>query len=142
LSGDDLEKYAKLPSSAYGRSSRPLSGLDTVIPLTTKDVRYLAYFAHIKEKIERVWSYPLEAVAQRIHGQLLLLFILQRTEQVKRVELLRSSGSQVLDKEAWDAVINASPFAPFSAQIPQEELHSRARFSYVLDAAQQQTTVQ
>ena len=81
-------------------------------------------------------------MAQRIHRQLLLLFILQRTGQVKRVELLRSSGSQVLDKEAWNAVIDTSPFAPFPAQIPQEELHIRARFSYVLDAAQQQMTVQ
>jgi periplasmic protein TonB len=77
-----------------------------------------------------------------MHGQLLLLFILQRSGQVKMVELLRSSGSKVLDKEAWEAVINASPFDPFPLQIPQEELHIRARFSYVLDTTQQQTTVQ
>jgi hypothetical protein len=47
LSGNDLDKYAKLPSSERGRSSRPLSGVDTVISLNTKDIRYLSYFAHI-----------------------------------------------------------------------------------------------
>jgi TonB family protein len=77
-----------------------------------------------------------------MHGQLLLLFVLERSGRVKMVELLRSSGAKVLDKEAWDAVVNAAPFDPFPPQIPQEELHIRARFSYVLEAAQQQTTVQ
>ena len=68
--------------------------------------------------------------------------MLQRSGQLKRVELLRSSGSKVLDKEAWDAVTNAAPFDPFPPHIPQEELQIRARFSYVLEPAQQQTTVQ
>jgi protein TonB len=142
LSGSDLDKYAKLPAAEQGRSVRPLSGLDAVISLDTKDIRYLSYFAHLKHRIEQAWSYPAEAVAGRMHGRLVLLFVLQRSGQVKRVELLRSSGSKVLDKEAWDAVTNAAPFDPFPPQIPQEELQIRARFSYILEAAQQQTTVQ
>jgi len=141
LSGSDLDKYAKLPASEQSRSFRPLSGLDTVISLDTKDIRYLAYFAHIKHKIEQAWSYPAEAVAGHVHGRLLLLFVLQRGGQVKKVEIVRSSGSKVLDKEAWDAVVTAGPFDPFPPQIPQEELHIRARFSYTLEAAQRQTTV-
>jgi TonB family protein len=142
LSGNDLDKYAKLPPSEQGRSLRPLEGVDTVISLHTKDLRYLSYFAQIKHKIDQVWIYPVEAVSGRIRGQLLLLFVLQRSGHVKRVELLRSSGSQVLDKEAWDAVTNAAPFDSFPPHISQEELHIRARFSYVLEPAQQQTTVQ
>jgi outer membrane biosynthesis protein TonB len=39
------------------------------------------------------------------------------------VELLRSCGSKVFDKDAWDAVINASPFDPFPPWIPSEELY-------------------
>jgi TonB family protein len=142
LNDDDLDKYAQLSSSEQGRLSRPLDGLDAVISLNTKDVRYLSYFAHVKYKIEQVWSYPAEAVRGRMQGQLLLLFVLQHSGQVRTIELLRSSGSKMLDKEAWDAIINAGPFDPFPPQIPQEELHIRARFSYVLDAAQQQTTIQ
>jgi hypothetical protein len=44
LSGNDLDKYAKLPPSEQGRSLRPLKGVDTVISLTTKDIRYLLSF--------------------------------------------------------------------------------------------------
>ena len=89
-----------------------------------------------------MWLYPAEAVSGRIRGQLLLLFVLQSSGQVKRVELLRSSGSHVLDKEAWDAGTNAAPFNPFPPYIPQEGLQIRARFSSVLKPTQQQTTVQ
>jgi TonB family protein len=72
-------------------------------------------------------------------AQLLLLFVLRRSGQVSRVELVRSSGSKVLDKEAWEAVLNPSPLDPFPPQIPEDESHIRARFTYVLEAASQRT---
>jgi TonB family protein len=142
LTGDDLDKYAVLSSADQHRHPKQLRGVDTVISLNTKDITYLAYFAHIKDRIERVWSYPSAAVAQRLQGQSFLLFILQRSGQVKSVELLRSSGAKVLDKEAWDAIMTAGPFEPFPPHIPQDELHIRARFSYILDTVEQRTTMQ
>jgi protein TonB len=142
LSESDLDKYAHLIPSETERRAKLLSGLDTVISLNTKDIRYLSYFAHLKDKIEQVWSYPAEARAHKLQGQLLLLFVLQRSGRVKSIELLRSSGFKVFDKEAWDAVINAGPFDPFPPHIPQDELRIRARFSYVLEAVEQRTTLQ
>jgi periplasmic protein TonB len=140
--GDDPDKYAMLPSPGQHRNPKRLGGVDTAISLNTKDIKYLAYFAHIKDRIERVWSYPSAAVTQRLQGQLSLLFILQRSGQVKSVELLRSSGAKVLDQEAWDAIMTAGPFDPFPPHIPQDELHIRARFSYLLDTVGQRTTMQ
>jgi TonB family protein len=141
LTADDLDKYAMLSSADLRRNPKQLRGVDTAISLNTKDIKYLAYFAHIKDRIERVWSYPSAAVTQRLQGQLLLLFILQRSGQVKAVELLRSTGSNVLDNEAWDAVMTAGPFEPFPPHIPQDELHIRARFNYILDTVEQRTTM-
>jgi TonB family protein len=144
LTGDDLEKYAMLSSPHWHRDPMQLSGVDTVLSLNIKDIKYLAYFAHIKDRkdrIERVWRYPSAVVTQRLQGQLLLLFILQRSGQIKVVELLRSSGFKALDKEAWDAIMTAGPFEPFPAHLPQDELHIRARFSYTLDTVEQRTTV-
>ena len=135
LSDEDLLKYAQVPFPKGPGMSRPLSGVDTALSLNTTDVNYMSYFAHLKQKIDRVWRYPAEAVSEGLHGQLLLLFVLQRSGQVSRVELLRSSGSKVLDKQAWEAVLNASPFEPFPPHIQREELHIRARFTYVLEAA-------
>jgi protein TonB len=133
LSGDDLEKYAQVRSTDQRSSSGDTVSLDT------KELKYLSYFSHIKRRIEHVWSYPPDAVADGLQGQLHLKFVLARNGQVKSVELLRSSGFKVLDKEAWDAVVNAGPFGPFPAMISDEELHITARFSYVLDEAIRRT---
>jgi protein TonB len=135
LSGDDLEKYARVRASDQRTSSGDTVSLDT------KELKYLSYFAHIKRRIERVWTYPPEAIADGLQGQLHLKFVLRRNGQVKTVELLRSSGSKVLDKEAWDAVVNAGPFNPFPPLIPEDELHITARFTYVLDEALRRTRV-
>lgn len=135
LSGDDLEKYARVRSS----EQRSSGGQD--VSLNTREIKYLSYFAHIKRKIERVWGYPRDAVADGAQGQLQLRFVLFRNGQIKMVELLRSSGHKVLDKEAWDAVVNAGPFDPFPPVILDGELYITARFTYVLDASVQRMLV-
>lgn len=135
LSGDDLDKYARLRSS----DRRSPGGHD--ISLNTQEIKYLSYFAHIKRKIERMWDYPPDAIAVGAQGQLQLKFVLSRGGQVTTVELLRSSGYRALDKEAWDAVINAGPFDPFPPLIQDDELHITARFTYVLDSTLQRTFV-
>lgn len=135
LRGDDLEKYAQM------RSSEQRSGGGHDISLNTREIKYLSYFAHIKRKIEREWGYPPDAIAEGAQGQLQLKFVLHRNGQVKIVELLRSSGHKVLDKEAWDAVTNAGPFDSFPPLIQDDELHITARFTYVLDATVKRTLV-
>jgi periplasmic protein TonB len=131
LSGEDLEKYAQV------RSSDQQSAVNGAVSLDTKELKYLSYFAHIKRRIEGVWTYPPGAIASGLQGQLHLKFVLRGDGQVKTVELLRSSGYKVLDKEAWDAVVNAGPFGPFPPTIPDNELHITARFTYVLDETAQ-----
>jgi periplasmic protein TonB len=127
LSGEDLEKYAQV------RSSDQQSASGGAVSLDTRELKYLSYFAHIKRRIERVWTYPQDAISNSLQGQLHLKFVLRSDGRVKTVELLRSSGYKVLDKEAWDAVVNAGPFGQFPPTIPDDELHITARFTYVLD---------
>jgi periplasmic protein TonB len=133
LSGEDLEKYAQVRTSDQHNPSGGAVSLDT------KELKYLSYFAHIKRSIERVWTYPQDAIANSLQGQLHLKFVLRSDGHVKTVELLRSSGYKVLDKEAWDAVVNAGPFGPFPPTIPDDELHITARFTYMLDETVQRT---
>jgi len=131
LSGEDLEKYAQV------RGSDQQGASNGAISLDTKELKYLSYFAHLKRRIERAWSYPPEAISKGLQGQLHLKFVVRNDGQVKIVELLRSSGYKVLDKEAWDAVVSAGPFEAFPPTIPDDELHITARFTYVLDEAAQ-----
>jgi protein TonB len=135
LSGEDLEKYAQV------RSSDQESASGGAVSLDSKELKYLSYFAHIKRRIERVWSYPPDAISNSLQGQLHLKFVLRSNGHVKTVELLRSSGYKVLDKEAWDAVVGAGPFEAFPPTIPDDELHITARFTYVLDEAAQRIRV-
>lgn len=135
LSGDDLDKYANVRSS-----DQPKPG-GNAISLNTKEIKYISYFAHIKRKIEGVWSYPPDAIANGIHGQLQLKFVLQRSGEVKIIELLRSSGYKILDKEAWDAVITAGPFDPFPPLLEEDELYITARFTYESDTTLRRTMV-
>jgi outer membrane biosynthesis protein TonB len=93
-----LAKYAQLPAGPP--SSRLLRGVDAAISRNTTEVKYLAYFAHLKAKIERQWHYRAEASTREIEGQLVLLLVLQRSGQVSRIELLRSAGAKVLDQAA------------------------------------------
>jgi periplasmic protein TonB len=135
LSGEDLEKYAQVRTSDQQGASGGAVSLDS------KELKYLSYFAHIKRRIERAWSYPPDAISNGLQGQLHLKFVLRSNGHVKAVELLRSSGYKVLDKEAWDAVVSAGPFEAFPPTIPDEELHITARFTYVLDEAAQRIRV-
>ncbi|HEX7519837.1 MAG TPA: energy transducer TonB, partial [Candidatus Deferrimicrobium sp.] len=81
-------------------------------PLNAPEVQYISYFASIKRKIELVWQYPYEAAAAGIQGELSLDFVIARSGNVDSIELVRSSGSKILDDEAIRSIRKAAPFDP------------------------------
>ena len=100
-------------------------------PLNAPEVQYISYFASIKRKIELVWQYPYEAAAAGIQGELTLDFVIARSGKVDSVELVRSSGSKILDDEAIRSIRVAAPFDPIPAGYKIPSLHIRGRFVYV-----------
>jgi protein TonB len=100
-------------------------------PLNAPEVQYISYFASIKRKIELVWQYPYEAAVAGIQGELTLDFVIARSGTVNSIELVRSSGSKVLDDEAIRSIRKAAPFDPIPAQYKIASLQIRARFVYV-----------
>ena len=100
-------------------------------PLNAPEVQYISYFASIKRKIELVWQYPYEAAAAGIQGELTLDFVIARSGAVNSIELVRSSGSKVLDEEAIRSIRKAAPFDPIPAQYKIPSLQIRGRFVYV-----------
>jgi len=100
-------------------------------PLNAPEVQYISYFASIKRKIELVWQYPYEAAAAGIQGELTLDFVIARSGAVNSIELVRSSGSKVLDDEAIRSIRVAAPFDPIPAQYKIPSLQIRGRFVYV-----------
>jgi protein TonB len=100
-------------------------------PLNAPEVQYISYFASIKRKIELVWQYPYEAAAAGIQGELTLDFVIARSGAVDSVELVRSSGSKLLDDEAIRSIRVAAPFDPIPSGYKIPSLQIRGRFVYV-----------
>ena len=100
-------------------------------PLNAPEVQYISYFASIKRKIELVWQYPYEAAAAGIQGELMLDFVIARSGKVDSIEMIRSSGSKILDEEAIRSIRKAAPFDPIPAQYKIPSLLIRGRFVYV-----------
>jgi len=100
-------------------------------PLNAPEIQYISYFASIKRKIELVWQYPYEAAVAGIQGELTLDFVIERSGALKSVDLVRSSGSKILDDEAIRSLRVAAPFDPIPADYKIEKLEIRGRFVYV-----------
>lgn len=100
-------------------------------PLNAPEVQYISYFASIKRKIELVWQYPYEAATAGIQGELTLDFVIARSGKVDSIELVRGSGSKILDDEAIRSIRKAAPFDPIPTQYKIPSLLIRGRFVYI-----------
>ena len=98
-------------------ASRPR--IRTLTALSTKQADDAAYLYEWLQKIERVGNlnYPDEARQQKMTGDVRMLVTLLPNGTVKRVEVLGSSGHQILDDAAKRIVRLASPFKPFPDSI-------------------------
>jgi TonB family protein len=103
---------------------------EETISLDTDDKRYVSYAGVIKERLKANWSYPPDARNNLIEGRLLAMFSLSKEGALTRLEISRSSGHEILDREAERAIRSASPFPPFPEHITVGRLNIEASFDY------------
>jgi len=84
------------------------------VTASTQEYEYASYMRAWVARVERVGNlnYPREAQRQGLSGSLILTVSLGRNGEVKGVVVSTSSGKQMLDAAAVQAVNLASPFAP------------------------------
>ncbi len=99
--------------------------------LNAPEIQYISYFASIKRKIELVWQYPYEAAEAGIQGELTLDFVIARNGKVVSIDMIRGSGSKILDDEAIRSIRKAAPFDPIPTEYKIASLQIRGRFIYV-----------
>lgn len=104
----------------------------TEISLNTLDYKFHSYYLALKRKIELVWEYPYAARRAGIQGRLLIRFVINQNGSLASVNILRTSGSPLLDQEAVRAIRNASPFPPLPARMNTKTLTVTATFEYLL----------
>jgi len=90
----------------------------------------ISFFRRFRNQIEGVWNYPAEAVQKGIEGVLLVKITVNSNGELLDVELLRSSGADILDFEAIQAIYRAAPFGPLPKHYPHPDLKIFAHFRY------------
>ena len=134
---DDMDLTEK-PDTDISKPEEPAAAKPSseetqdTISLDTDDKRYVTYAQAIKERIAGQWKYPQEARKKRMEGRLVALFSLNREGALTRMEIIRSSGHEVLDREAERAVQSAAPFPPFPSTVPVSRLNINVSIDYTL----------
>jgi len=90
----------------------------------------ISFFRRFRNQIEGVWNYPREAIEKEMQGTLLLKITVNHDGELVDVDLLESSGSEILDYEAIQAVYRAAPFGPLGKHYPYPDLKIMAHFRY------------
>jgi len=70
-----------------------------------------AYADLVQEKIEALKQYPKRAQRRNDQGVVKLVFTIGINGEIVSVNIVKSSGSRILDRAAMDAVKKATPFA-------------------------------
>jgi TonB family protein len=100
------------------------------IALDTKDPRYTDYFDKIRRQIRENWIYPREAGERGIGGQLMIEFAIRKDGWLQAVELKRSSGVEILDQYAMNALKLSQPFPPVPDLVSKGTLPIAGIFTY------------
>ncbi|WP_281645297.1 TonB family protein [Parendozoicomonas sp. Alg238-R29] len=77
-----------------------------------------------RRKVMRIGqiNYPVEARKQKIYGELRLAVQIRRDGSLKAIEVIRSSGYNVLDESAKNIVRMSSPFSPFPSELQEYDV--------------------
>ena len=113
-------------------SKTPSEETQETISLDTDDKRYVTYAQAIKERIAGQWKYPQEARKKKLEGRLVALFSLNREGHLTRLDITKTSGHEVLDREAERAIRSAAPFPPFPSTVTVSRLNINVSFDYTL----------
>ena len=82
-----------------------------------KEELLLDYQKAVKKKIENCRKYPKWARRQGFEGKVHLKFTILSTGEVRDIKILKSSGFNILDKEAISTIKRASPFPPIPSEL-------------------------
>jgi periplasmic protein TonB len=100
------------------------------IPLDSPDPKYQDYFKILRERIQSKWTYPREAGDRGIGGSLLIEFHIAKDGRLAYLEVRRSSGLEILDEYAVNAIKLAQPFPPVPDNLAKQVLPINGNFVY------------
>lgn len=128
-------KACRPPSATKSKNNTEsyfkIAKIETV-DIDSQDERYAPYLKKIKIKVENIWSYPHQAFERRKEGISTVRFSLDQSGKLGASRIIKSSGYDLLDREALSAVRSAAPYEHFPQDINLSRLHIIASFQYRL----------
>jgi len=93
-----------------------------VINASTKESIYAEYLDQWRQKVEQIGNlnYPDIALQKRLYGSLILHVAVRSNGHINQINIIKSSGIQILDDAAIRSVREAAPFSPFPKKIRQQ----------------------
>ena len=113
-----ITRVSSAPTTTGNVNTAPVRG--SGIFADTGRMKYLkANFSYIKDLINKHITYPKAARQMGRQGKVTISFVISSDGHAKAIKIVESSGVGVLDKNAVEAVKNASPFPkpPAEAQL-------------------------
>jgi protein TonB len=98
---------------------------------TERDI-LLSFFQRFRRNIYNVWNYPPLAAERGERGTCLLKITINRDGSVDGVELMESSGSATLDREAIASVYRGASYGDLPSAYEGKNLNIMAFFQYKL----------
>ncbi len=76
----------------------------------------------VRRKIESSKKYPVSAQTAEIEGRAGVRMTIMKDGRLKKVEIMKSSGYEILDRAALKSVRDAAPFPPIPQKVKRDEL--------------------
>jgi len=100
---------------------------DIASPKTTPGVNVtddvLQRFAEaVRRKIESRKKYPVAAQRIGIEGRTGIKMTILKDGRLEKVEIVKSSGYEILDRAALQSILDAAPFPPIPEEMKQDEI--------------------
>ncbi len=129
LTGRTFDKFDKEIIGKLAQKEREKTP-DSSITFSTKEYQYHGYMQRLKEKIEGIWKYPIDAAQKGIYGDLYIRFTIRKDGRLGAVNLIRTSGYKSLDDAALKALRDAEPYWPLPDEWGRDGLTITGHFVY------------
>ncbi len=94
-----------------------------------------AYRGEVKRRIEDKWVYPQEASRKGQSGQGEVRLVIRQNGSLESLEMVRSTGTPILDRYVENAIRLALPFPSMPAEAGQDPVTMTFTFTYQLDTS-------
>ncbi len=100
-----------------------------VIDRSTRNKILNDYALSTRDAIQRCWTTPISLnVSSAVKGKIAVNYIIRDNGSLEKLELVRGSGNEEMDRTLLAAIKIAAPFPPFPASVEARRILIRANF--------------